>query len=122
MSFGLATVVAQTQSGLPVAQSCFIQNDTCVVLASYFDTTGAPYSPTEVQYRIDDVCSDIPIVDWTTVVPAETNAITVTSAQNLMINQTRQSETHQVLFKITDTSGIYYARGEFTLVRVAGLS
>lgn len=125
--YGNASVVVtqQNPSGIAGADPALIEQTECFITLSCFDTTDAPMTPQSVQYRIDDVASDTNILPWTAVQtpPSTAMQITVTSAQNAMVNLTRMSETHQVLFAITDPSGNgpFYARALFDLIRVPGL-
>lgn len=121
-TFGHCTVDALSQNGLPVARPCYIEESACFVIASYFDNTGTAFVPNAVQYRIDDVVSGANILPWTSIVPGITNEVVITSAQNAMINNSRSSESHQVLFQVTDGFGnVTYADVSFDVIRVAGL-
>lgn len=121
-TFGHCTVDALSQNGLPVARPCYIEESACFVVASYFDNTSTAFVPNAVQYRIDDVVSGANILEWTSIVPGITNEVVVTSAQNAMINNSRSSESHQVLFQVTDGFGnVTYADVSFDVIRVAGL-
>ncbi|HEY6925154.1 MAG TPA: hypothetical protein VI653_16885 [Steroidobacteraceae bacterium] len=120
--FGWANVNALSQNGLPVARACYIEQSAARITAAYFDTTGLPFVPNAVAYRIDDVVSGANILGWTDITPELINTVTVTSAQNALISLTRESEAHQVLFRITDGLGnVSYADVEFDLIRVSGL-
>jgi hypothetical protein len=120
-TFGWATVTAVSQNGLPVARACYLEQSACRVTATYYDSTGTPFVPNAVSYRVDDVTSGANIVPWTTLTPDLTNTVTITSTQNAMISTSRASEAHQVLFQITDGTGnVSYADVEFDLIRVPG--
>lgn len=133
--FGYATIQAQSQtpeglvSGANPAQPAFLEvaitfaDSACLVTASFFDTTNAPLVPTALSYRIDDIASGAQILGWTTVTPGSSVQALVTSAQNALISLSRNHETHQVLFSVTDPSGNgpFYARCLFDLLRIPGV-
>ncbi len=116
--FGYATVVALSQTGVQSTETAYPAGTACLVLGSWYNLMGLPFVPTTLQYRIDDVVSGTNIVPWTSLVPASSNQVTVTAAQNYMVSLTRQSEQHQVLFEITDFYGnVSYADVVYDLVR-----
>jgi hypothetical protein len=128
--YGNTYAQAQTPEGCVPganpAQPMFFAGSACYVNASFFDTTGNPLIPSALQYRIDDLIevnginTGVQILDWTSITPAATVQILVTSAQNELISNSRNSETHQVLFEITDPAGNgpFYARCTFSLLRI----
>lgn len=107
--FGSATVFAQSQTPEGTvanpAQPAFIVGSVCLVIAEFYDTTGAALIPSALQYRIDDVVSGAEILGWTTLESAATVQVIVTSAQNALITNSREWETHQVTFQVTDGLG-----------------
>lgn len=127
--FGYATVQAQSQtpqgivSGANPAQPAFLEGSACFVIASFFDTTGAPLVPSALSYRIDDEASGTQILGWTTVTVGSTVSILVTPLQNALVVTGRSHETHQVLFSITDSSGNgpFYRQCLFDLLDVPGV-
>lgn len=117
--WGILTVLSQTVQG---ARSAFIEESACEVTSSFFDTTGSPYVPVGVRYRVDDELSGASIVPWTVLTPETSDLVNVTSSQNAMISLSRAHEAHQVLIEITDDFGsVSYARAEFDVYRVTGL-
>jgi hypothetical protein len=126
--FGYATVYAQSQTpegtvaGANPAQPAFFAGSACFVNAAFFDTTNAPLIPTTLQYQIIDVASGTQILNWTTVTPAASVQVVVSSTQNAMISNSRSSETHEVLFSIVDPSneGPFYASCLFDLISIPG--
>lgn len=81
-----------------------VEDESSWVIATYLDSTGQPFTPTTVQYRIDQVESGTQILDWTSVTPtAGTQTFTVTPDQNSMISATARQETHQMIVQITDS-------------------
>lgn len=129
-TFGYAVIEAESQtpegvvSGANPAQPAFLEGSACLVNANFFDTTGAPLVPNALQYRIDDIATGDQILGWTTVMSGSSVSVLVTSAQNALISTSRNHETHQVLFAITDPSGNgpFYARCLFDLLSVPGVS
>jgi hypothetical protein len=119
--FGWATVVALSQTGVQGAETAYPAGTFCFVVGSWYDMMGAPFVPSAVQYRVDDVLSGTNIVPWTPLTPSTSNQVTITSAQNAMISMTRPSEQHQVLFQITDFYGnTSYADVVYSIVRTPG--
>lgn len=127
--FGSCTISAQSQtpqgivSGANPAQPAFLEYDACLVNASFVDTLGNALVPATLQYRIDDTVSGTQILTWTTIAPASSVQIVVTSAQNALISNSACHETHQVLVKLTDPAGNgpFYARCLFDLLRIPGV-
>lgn len=122
--FGWANIVAMTQAanGIQAAMSTYVENSACIISASYFSMTGQTFTPTAIQYRVDDVLTGSNMVPWTSVSPAPTNQVIITSAQNAIVSYSLSSEQHQVLFQITDGFGdINYARVLYTLMEVPGI-
>lgn len=62
----------------------------------FFDTAGDPEVPQSITYRIDDVASGAQIKDDTTVTPASSITITVTSSENAIINSGRKLELKRI--------------------------
>ncbi len=128
--FGYATIWAQSQtaegavSGANPAQPSFFAGSSCLVNASFFDTTNATLVPNSLQYQILDVCSGTQILGWTTVTPAASVQVVVSSGENALISNSRTSETHEVIFSIVDPSsdGPFYASCLFDLVSIPGVS
>lgn len=120
-TFGQAILTALSQTGLQGAQSAYLENSMCIITASYLDTTGAPFLPSAVRYRVTDLVSGSILIPWTPVTPALTNQITITSAQNALVSWSRPSETHEVLVEITDANGNRFdASVRFDLLRTTG--
>jgi hypothetical protein len=119
--FGYAVVTALSPTGLPTAHAVYPELSSCQVTAAYFDTHGIAFQPNAVSYRIDDVATNFNILPWTAIVPASVNEVTITSAENAMISNTRWHEKHQVLFMVTDQfNDVSYARVIFDLIRIPG--
>src|SRR6185437_6826685 len=127
--YGSATISAQSQTpeglvaGANPAQPAFLEYSACFVNASFVDSTNAPLAPHLLQYRIDDITSGEQILPWTSLTPASSLQIAITSAQNALISGTRSHETHQVLLAIMDPSGNgpFYARCLYDLISIPGV-
>lgn len=92
--------------GLNSADPVFNEGSTCVVAASFFAaSTGAPFTPTSILYRVDDINSGAPIVASTSVTPAPSVSITVTGAQNALLSALRCVEEHQLTVTVEDSYG-----------------
>lgn len=116
--FGYAVLEAVSQTGIQGAQSAFLENSDCIVTAAYFDSNGLPFVPNVIQYRVDDVLSEVNLVAWTELPLGETSSVTIA---NPMVSFSRPFEEHQVLFQITDRAGdINYARVVFDVIRITG--
>jgi hypothetical protein len=119
--FGYANVSTESQTTVSGPGLCFIEQTAIFITAAYFDSTRAPYLPSAIQYRIDDLTSGENILGWTSIQAAYSTPITVISEQNTLISLTRLHECHQVLIAITDDEGTNYARVVFDLIRVPGI-
>jgi hypothetical protein len=121
--YAYADIVALSQTGIQGVRSAYLENSACFIMAAYFNAARLPMVPTAVSYRVDDLVSGANLVPWTSIVPQTVNEVTITSLQNGIVSYTRWSETHQVLFQITDSFGdVNYARCLFDVVRVEGFS
>ncbi len=119
--FGYATILALPQDGIQSAESAYPDGSSCQLQASWFDDYGNAYTPLALSYRLDEIESLQQILGWTSIAPAQVNMVTVTSAQNVMVNATREYETHQALFQITgQDQNVSYARVTFKIVRTVG--
>jgi hypothetical protein len=129
--FGYATLrpQAQTQEGIiPAAnpaQPAFLVGSVCVIEASFFDNTGQPMVPQALTYQINDECTGAQILAPTSVEgPLAVQQIKITGAQNVLISNSLDQETHQVTLAITDPSGVgpYYERCLFDLITAPGVA
>jgi len=70
------------------------------------DADDAPFAPTAMEYRIDDLQSGIGIVPWTTVpTPTAIQDIAITASQNALVNTWSDTELRRVTVKVTDSNG-----------------
>ena len=120
-AFGYAEIIALSQTGIQAAQSAYLADSSCQLLASWFDVDGNAYQPLAINYRLDELESMVQILGWTSIAAATVNMIAVTSAQNAMVNLTRESEAHQALFQVTGQDhNVSFARTTFKIMRVVG--
>jgi hypothetical protein len=84
----------------------FTEGSTCVVTANFYAaSTGLPFTPASVTYRVDDINSGASIVATTSVTPAPSVSITVTGAQNALLSDMRYLEDHQLTVTVEDSYG-----------------
>ena len=120
--FGWAEVVALSQSGVQPDEPAYVEGSAVYVQATYFDSTGVPFVPNAVSYRVDDVSSGVNIAPFQSMIPGTTNVFVIPSSENYMVNATRDSEEHEVLLQIIDGFGdASYEFTRFYVIRVAGL-
>lgn len=75
----------------------------------FFDSNYVPSSPTTLRYRIDCLTSRAVVTDWTTVTPAATVNIAVTSDENEIQNTNNKRERKQMVVQTnygTATQGV----------------
>jgi hypothetical protein len=122
--FGYADINLLSPTGLPVTLAVYLEGSTFISTITYFNSKGLPFVPSRVQYRIDDINSGITLLPYTDITDVElSNAITIPGSDNTMISNSRVSEQHQLLFKITDGLGLVsYARAVFEVVATTGVN
>lgn len=127
--FGYATLRAQAQTAeglIPAAspaQPSFLAGSECFVTASFFDSTGAPMVPQALTYQINDLATGATILAPTAIAdPMAVQQVAITAAQNVLISNSRDSETHAVTFTVTDRNGAqpFLARCVFDLTSGVG--
>lgn len=89
-------MTAVNQLAFSVPSRHVTEKSTVIVTVKYIDRTTGLVTPTNAKYRIDDVGSGCQIVDWTALSAASSNAITITSTQNVIYNCTRKYEKKQI--------------------------
>ncbi|PKN71198.1 MAG: hypothetical protein CVU54_01895 [Deltaproteobacteria bacterium HGW-Deltaproteobacteria-12] len=78
------------------------EETTLTLQCTFADGTGAAVIPSAGLYRLDDVSSDTQIVDWTAFTPsAATHDLTITDAQNAILDSTRAVEKKRLTVSIT---------------------
>lgn len=96
----------------------------CFVTVTFYDQNGALYTPYALSYKIVDLTGGTTVVNWTTLSPSTSSyMLTVTAAQNAMLNAARKTETRQVIFKIqpTVTSTGRYDPTTYTIKNISGV-
>jgi hypothetical protein len=68
---------------------------------TFRDKNGALTVPSAISYRLDDVDSGTSIRGPTSVTPASSIEITLTSADNAMVDATKRSEIHELTVTAT---------------------
>lgn len=128
--FGYAVLRAQSQTAeglIPAAapaQPSFLAGSECFITASFFDNTGAPMVPQALTYQINDVATGATILAPTAVSdPMAVQQVAITAAQNAMVSNSQNHETHEVIFAITDQNGQgpFLARCLFDILRAPGV-
>ena len=79
------------------------------ITATHLDKAGDPTTPTSLRYRIDDVSSGAVILDWTSIAitsPGTSHEITVTAAQNAILNTLNSSEQKILTLETTSFSDV----------------
>ena len=79
------------------------------ITATHLDKLEAPTQPTSLRYRIDDVRAGTQILDWTAIVvgsPGTSHEITVTAAQNAMLNTLLAVEAKELTLETTSFSDV----------------
>ena len=106
LRYSYALVVPLSQTGVQSAEESYQAGGMFYVNSAYYTAPGQLFVPRSVSYRIDDVASGYNIVPWTTLPQAAQNTITVTGAENEIIDLARQFEQHQVTVAVTDQIGV----------------
>ena len=106
LRYSYALVVPLSQTGVQSAEESYQAGGMFYVNSVYYTAPGQLFVPRAVSYRIDDMASGYNIVPWTTLPQAAQNTITVTGAENEIIDLARQFEQHQVTVAVTDQIGV----------------
>lgn len=77
------------------------ERSTGYLTVAFFDKTNAPAVPASVSYRIDCLTTGTAILAETALTPAASVEITLTPAQNAIVNAANASETRRVTIKAT---------------------
>jgi len=75
------------------------EKTTAYLTVSFFDKAGAPAVPSSVTYRIDDLITNTQILADTALTPAASIEITLTPAQNAILNDANANEPKRVTVK-----------------------
>jgi len=104
----------QTEQNINDGSECYPQ-------ISFFDADNNPYTPSSLQYRIDDITNNLPVVPLTSLTPAQVVRVVVTGTQNIMNVASRLRERRQVLFVVGIPGGsVRYDDSTYSLVRKVG--
>ncbi len=106
LRYSYALVVPLSQTGAQAAEESYQAGSMFYVNAAYYSAPGQLFVPRAISYRIDDVVSGFNVLPWTTLPQAAQNTITVTGAENAIIDRARQFEQHQVTVAVTDQTGV----------------
>lgn len=117
-TYGYATVIPQSQTGVQPAEAAYTSGSACTVLVSVFDTAGLPLAPAAISYQVWAKSTGTLIVPWTTLPAAEAvTPIVITSDQNVLVDNASQWEVHQIICQIVDSAkNIYLASADFTVI------
>jgi len=61
------------------------------------DATGAPFTPTNARYRVDDCRSENELVGWTALTPSEAIQITVPGSANAIVDDNLNKPEEKVI-------------------------
>lgn len=90
---------------------------------SYRDADGLAYTPSAVRYRIDCLTNERTVLDWTSVAsPSTTNTLTITSAQNAILDDENDEEIRQVIVEVTGSGTPRYDPFVYRLINLHGLT
>jgi|SRR6185295_15757 len=108
-------------TNVPQAEQSVNDGSECYADITFNDADGNPYIPSALQYRIDDLTNNVPVLAWTPLTPAQEVRVTITSAQNVMNSLSRLRERRQVLFQVSIPGGsTRYDDTTYSLVRRVG--
>ena len=105
LRYSYALVEPLSQTGVHAAEETYQAGSMCYVNTAYYTAPNQLFVPRSISYRVDDVASGYNIVPWTTLPQAAQNTITVTGAENYVIDQARTFEQHQITIAVTDQTG-----------------
>ena len=105
LRYSYAIVQPVSQTGVQAAEESYQAGSMCYVNTAYYTAPNQLFVPRSISYRVDDVASGYNIVPWTTLPQAAQNTITVTGAENYVVDQARTFEQHQITIAVTDQTG-----------------
>ena len=106
LRYSYALVEPLSQTGVQAAEESYQAGSMCYVNTAYYAAPNQLFVPRSISYRVDDVASGYNIVPWTTLPQSAQNTITVTGAENYVIDQARTFEQHQITVAVTDQTGV----------------
>ena len=106
LRYSYALVEPLSQTGAQAAEESYQAGSMFYVNAGYYSAPGQLFVPRAISYRVDDVASGFNLVPWTTLPQAAQNTITVTGAENYIVDKARTFEQHQITVAVTDQTGV----------------
>jgi len=105
------------------ARIAIIEQSACYAIATYLDINGVSFIPAAVRWRVDDITNGVNTVPWTVIsAPTASDTVTVPGIANARTS-TRNTETREVLFEITDDFGMVdHKRVQYDIVASEGVS
>ena len=85
-----------TDTFIKLSNTSAKERNSITVTAYFRDSSNAAEAPTTIHYRIDDLTTKTAITGWTSVTPAVSAAIVITSAENRIIGQGNKRERRQI--------------------------
>lgn len=102
-------------------EEVLINGTECYVDAEFLDINGIAYTPSSLQYRIDDLTNGVPVLPWTTVVPSQAVTITIPTTVNTMNVLSKLRERRQFLLQVGIPGGTFQnVDTTYALVRRVG--
>jgi len=84
----------------------FNEGGTGYINADFQDKNKTSQVPTSARYRIDCKTNSVEVLDWTAIAnPQSVHEITITSADNAIIDQTQEVETKEITVEATYGAG-----------------
>ncbi len=106
LRYSYALVEPMSQTGVQAAEESYQAGSMCYVNTAYYTAPNQLFVPRSISYRVDDVASGYNLVPWTTLPQAAQNTITVTGAENYIVDKARTFEPHQITVAVTDQTGV----------------
>ena len=93
----------------------------CYAQYSFVDINGNSYTPTSLSYSVWDLTNNVNVLPYTSVTPAQSGTITLTSAVNTMSALSVNIERRQVTLQVGIPGGTYrYDTQVYNIVSSAG--
>ena len=105
LRYSYAVVQPLSQTGVQAAEESYQAGSMFYVQSDYYTAPNQLFVPRSISYRVDDVASGYNLVPWTTLPQAAQNTITVTGAENYIVDKARTFEQHQITIAVTDQTG-----------------
>ena len=105
LRYSYAIVQPLSQTGVQAAEESYQAGSMLYVNSAYYTAPNQPFVPNALSYRVDDVASGFNLVPWTALPQSSQNTITVTGAENYIVDKARTFEQHQITVAVTDQTG-----------------